>query len=257
MKYPQAFQFDTSFITRLLWLLLLCLPVTSFLLPASCPAASLESEETPEYTAQRLQQKYDQIKSLSFHFSQKTEGELSGRTQQGSGTAKFVKGKKEKGKRETIGKMRWEYTAPEKQVLISDGVDFSMYFAKLQQMIVSPAEAMRADITYSFFIGTGNLLKDFIISSPNPDFIPKKEDSGKFTVIKLRPRENQSQVSEIHLWVTADSLIERMDILDHFDTSTSLVLSHLEINTLNPDDSKAMETLFTFTPPEGTEIIYQ
>jgi outer membrane lipoprotein-sorting protein len=64
-------------------------------------------------------------------------------------------------------------------------------------------------------------------------------------------------VSEIHLWVTADSLIERMEILDHFDTRTSLVLSHLEINTLNPDDSKAMETLFTFTPPEGTEIIYQ
>jgi outer membrane lipoprotein carrier protein len=213
--------------------------------------------ERPEDIARRLQQKYDQIKSLSFHFSQQTAGELSGRPQQGSGVAWFVKEKKRGGAPGTIGKMRWDYTSPDKQILVSDGVDFSMYFAKLEQMIVSPAEAMKTDITYSFFTGAGNLLKDFTISAPNPELSPGKEGTGRDKVIKLIPKENQSQVSEIHLWVTTDSLIQRMEILDHFDTRTTLEFSDLAVNTLPTDDRKAMDALFTYTPPEGTEIIYQ
>ncbi len=237
----------------------LILAVTAFfflLLPWPVTAGQ-KNAETPEDIARRLQQNYDQIKSLSFHFSQKTQGELSGRAQQGNGTAWFVKEKKTQGTPGTPGKMRWDYTTPEKQILVSDGVNFSMYFAKLQQMIVSPAETMRTDITYSFFTGTGNLLKDFSISAPNPEFTPGKEDAGRSKVIKLTPKENQSQVSEIHLWVTTDSLIQRIDILDHFDTRTTLDLSDLQVNTLATDDHKAMDALFLYTPPEGTEIIYQ
>lgn len=231
-----------------------CFFVFSLLSSAVCHA------ETPEETARRLQQTYDQVKSLSFRFSQKSEGELSGRAQQGSGTAWFVKEKKGKGPAGTVGKMRWDYTSPEKQILVSDGVNFSMYFAKLQQMIVSPAETMAADITYSFFTGTGNLLKDFVISPPNAEFSPKKEGketTGQSVVIKLTPKEKQSQVSAIHLWVTSKSLIERIDILDHFDTRTTLELSDLAVNSLDTADRKAMDALFTFVPPEGTEIIYQ
>ena len=228
-----------------------------FLLPAGTVSAAPNNAESPEDIARKLQQTYDQINSLSFHFTQNTAGELSGRAQQGSGTAWFVKERKSKGSPATIGKMRWDYTTPEMQILVSDGVDFSMYFAKLEQMIISPAESMQSDITYSFFTGTGNLLKDFIISAPNPEFAPAKKDIGRIKVIKLIPKENQSQVSEIHLWVTKDSLIQRMDILDHFDTRTTLDFSNLQVNTLPIDDRKAMNALFTYTPPEGTEIIYQ
>jgi outer membrane lipoprotein carrier protein len=220
-------------------------------------SAGQNDTESPEDIARRLQQTYDQISSLSFHFTQNTAGELTGRPQQGSGTAWFIKEKKGKGIPETIGKMRWDYTTPDKQILVSDGVDFSMYFARLEQMIVSPAEVLRSDITYSFFTGSGNLLNDFSISEPNPEFTPEKKDAGRSKVIKLTPKENQSQVNEIHLWVTTDSLIQRIDILDHFDTRTTLDLSDLQINTLSTNDRKAMDALFTYTPPEGTEIIYQ
>ena len=236
---------------------ILTLSAFFFLLLPSAASAGQNNTETPEDIARRLQQRYDQISSLSFQFTQNTAGELSGRAQEGSGTAWFVKERKSKGSAATIGKMRWDYTTPEKQILVSDGVDFSMYFAKLEQMIVSPAESMRSDITYSFFTGTGNLLKDFSISAPNPEFSPAEKDIDRSKVIKLTPRENQSQVSEIHLWVTKDSLIHRMDILDHFDTRTTLDLSNLQVNTLPTNDRKAMDALFTFTPPEGTEIIYQ
>jgi outer membrane lipoprotein carrier protein len=251
MNPMQPFLNQISAVTRTLLLLLFSTSVICLLLPVTSHA------ESPEDIARRLQQTYDQIKSLAFDFNQNTEGELSGRAQQASGSAWFVKDKKPVGAPGISGKMRWDYTSPEKQILVSDGIDFSMYFAKLEQMIVSPAETMRNDITYSFFTGSGNLLKDFSIAAPSPDFTPGKEDTGKYKVIKLTPKEKQSQVSEIHLWVTPDSMIQRIDILDHFDTRTSLTLSNMKVNTLNTDDPKAMETLFTFTPPEGTEIIYQ
>jgi outer membrane lipoprotein carrier protein len=243
-----------SFVRPPLLLRFFCLCLFCLLSVGVCHA------ETPEETARRLQQTYDQVRSLSFHFSQKTEGELSGRARQGSGSAWFVKEKKGKGPAATVGKMRWDYTSPEKQILVSDGVTFSMYFAKLQQMIVSPAESMAADITYSFFTGTGNLLKDFVLSPPDAEFAPSKggkDGAEPSLVIKLTPKEKQSQVSAIHLWVTPKSLIERIDILDHFDTRTTLELSDVVVNSLDPSDRKAMDALFTFVPPEGTEVIYQ
>lgn len=219
--------------------------------------------ETPEAIARRLQQNYDQITSLKFQFVQKTAGELSGRPQEGRGTALFVKDKKEQGRVATVGKMRWDYSSPEQQVLVSDGVNFSMYFAKLNQMIISPATAMQSDITYSFFTGSGDLLTDFIVSAANPEYAAASMGSKDGTqghqtqVIQLTPRENQSQVSTIHLWVSTNSLIQRMEILDYFDTHTSLEFSDIQVDSLNTSDRKAMDALFRFTPPEGTEMIYQ
>jgi len=57
--------------------------------------------------------------------------------------------------------------------------------------------------------------------------------------------------------VTPESLIQRMEMLDHFDTRTTLKFSDLKVNTLPTDDPKAIDALFSYTPPEGTEIIYQ
>ena len=75
--------------------------------------------------------------------------------------------------------------------------------------------------------------------------------------IKLIPKSKQSQVASIHLWVTDDSLIQRIEILDHFDTLTVLNFSNLLVNTLDKNDAGLMERLFHFIPPEGTEIINQ
>lgn len=249
MKTVPFFGKHTS--KRIYPLLLLGLTFSLLLTPLTCKA------ETPEDVAHRLQQRYDQIISLHFQFTQNTEGTLSGRSQEGSGEAFFVKKKKKGAGGSAVGRMRWDYTVPEKQVLVSDGENFSMYFAKQEQMIVSPAESMKSDITYVFFTGSGDLLRDFTIAAPNVEFSDPAQLENGVSVIKVIPKESQSQVSEIHLWVTQDSLIQRMDILDHFDTRTSLHFSDIQIDTLPVHDAKAMEALFTFTPPAGTEIVHQ
>jgi outer membrane lipoprotein carrier protein len=151
--------------------------------------------------------------------------------------------------------MRWDYTSPDNQVLVSDGELFSMYFAKLEQMIISPAESLDADLTYAFFTGRGVLTTDFHIRPADEDF--QSESSPEFKVIKIIPKTAQSQVQDIHLWVTPDSLIRRINIRDHFGTITVLNLSDIETNAFTDKDPKELLSFFSFVPPEGTEIIRQ
>jgi outer membrane lipoprotein carrier protein len=204
--------------------------------------------EYPEDIAERLQTRYDKILSLSFNFSQDTSGEMTGRPRRGSGKAAFVK-------LEGKSYMRWDYTSPDKQVLVSDGEFFSMYFAKLQQMIVTPADTLDADLTYSFFTGRGILKRDFHIRPANEEF--QSESEAEFRVIKLIPKTAQSQVQDIHLWVTPASLIRRINIRDHFGTVTVLNLSDIEVDGQVGQDPQKLLSFFSFVPPEGTEIIRQ
>ncbi len=205
--------------------------------------------EYPDDIAARLQQRYDTMRSLTFNFHQDIRGEMTGRPRQGSGQATFLKNN---GK----ARMRWDYVSPDRQVLISDGVTFSMYFASLKQLIISPAEKLDTDLTYSFFAGKGTLKRDFHIRPADEEY--QADDEGMLKVIKIIPKTQQSQVQDIHLYVAADSLIRRIMIRDHFSTVTVLNLSDIEVDKVtsgkNPEQVKA---IFTFVPPEGTEIIHQ
>ncbi len=137
----------------------------------------------------RLQARYDAMRSLSFTFVQTTEGQMAGRPRKGSGKAYFLK-------TGGLKRMRWNYDSPEKQVLVSDGNTFSMYFANLQQMIVSPAEKIEEDMTYSFFTGSGKLSEDFLILGPNKNVVEAEEDKD-LRVIQLVPKapNHRSRIS--------------------------------------------------------------
>ncbi|MBW1637117.1 MAG: outer membrane lipoprotein carrier protein LolA [Deltaproteobacteria bacterium] len=203
--------------------------------------------DSPEETAERLQLRIDSIKSLSFTFNQQTRGEMTGRPRKGSGRAIFYKGNSK-------SFMRWDYISPDKQVIVSDGNVFSMYFENLNQMIVTPAENFEKELTYSFFTGNGNLKKNFHILPPNQEYSGPIENSR---VIKLVPIQPHPQVQDIHLWVTESSLIRRMTIRDHFGTLTILNFSDIQVDTLAEADKKTLQSIFSFTPPDDTEIIEQ
>lgn len=205
-------------------------------------------EEYPEDIAARLQSRFDQLQSLSFQFYQDVRGEVTGRPRQGSGNAYFLKNEKR-----TL--MRWNYQSPDMQVIVSDGKKISMYFSELQQMIVSPAESLDADITYSFFTGHRKLAADFYIRPPDDDYQPLEQEDVK--TIKLIPKKMQSQIQDIHVWVSRDSLIRRLSLRDHFGTITVLNFSDIEVNKLQDRPKAELDALFSFTPPEGTEIIEQ
>ncbi|MCK5340605.1 MAG: outer membrane lipoprotein carrier protein LolA [Desulfobulbaceae bacterium] len=197
------------------------------------------SEMSPLEIAETLQQRYDATKTFSADFQQFTTMKLSRRDRRGAGTVVIKK----------PDSMRWDYTSPDRQVIISDGKTLTMYFAKNTQMIVGPArQYLESDITYAFFTGTGNILRDFEVFPPD---LGTRAMPGAHC-IKLVPRKPHPQVDFLHVWVTAETfLIHRIMIVDQLGSVTDLLFSNITTDQEIPPD------LFVFTPPPDTEIIEQ
>jgi outer membrane lipoprotein carrier protein len=234
------FRFDTqsSFIRPKQVCKLLLLLTATLLLPTLTIAQTLDAQEV----AQKLQNTYEKAETVVANFNQSTVMKFSSRVRQGTGTMIFRK----------PGRMRWDYITPDYQVLISDGETISMYFEKSNQMIVSNAkDYLQSDVTYSFFAGTGDILKDFDVSEP--DFTNSYANSF---LIKLTPKSSHPHVSSIHVWVSHKTfLIIHLQIVDHFDTVTNLFFDNIQINTDLYGSNEIKEDLFFFIPPANTEII--
>jgi len=218
----------------------LALLTALLLMPTLVMAQTMDALEI----AQKLQSTYEKATSVVADFSQTTAIKFSSRMRQGAGTMIFRK----------PGRMRWDYITPDYQIIISDGETISMYFEKNSQMIVSNAkDYLQSDVTYSFFAGTGDILKDFDINEP--DFVNDMENSF---LIKLTPKSSHPHVSSIHAWITHDTfLIMHLQIVDHFDTVTDLFFDNIQINSDHYGSREIKEDLFFFIPPANTEIIEQ
>lgn len=217
--------------------------------------ASEKTDIAPLKTARQLKERLAKLSSLHFQFTQRTEGQMSGRVRTAQGEAYFIKSGKE-------AKMRWDYLKPDRQVIISDGSELTMYFANLNQMIIAPADSLQQDVTYTFFTGTRSIEEDFIVrrseESTGINTPPEQAFTSKETQrIKLLPRSPESQVKSIRLWIVDTSTIKRIVIIDKFDTVTTLDIDNIEENSLTSGHGAVDEDFFNFTPPQNTEIIRQ
>lgn len=205
----------------------------------SAPATGQCATLTPVQIAEKIQQTYEKTTAFKADFLQtSTISTMEHRQRKGSGTMVIQK----------PGLLRWDYTSPEKQVLVSDGKTFSLYFASENQMIVTPAkEYLQEDVTYNFFAGKGNLLHDFEVLPVSPE----QEKPGSLA-IKLIPKKTHAQVETMNVWVDEGTfLVNRLEIIDHLGSITNLLLVNTVVN------HPMLTEYFHFSPPEGTEIIEQ
>ncbi len=194
---------------------------------------------TPVQIAEKIQETYEKTTAFKAEFQQtSTVSNMGNRQRKGSGTMVIQK----------PGLLRWDYTAPDKQVLVSDGAMFSLYFASEKQMIITPAkEYLREDVTYNFFAGKGNLLDDFEVVAVSPE-----EEKRGCLAIRLIPKKTHAQVETMNVWVDEKTfLVTHLEIIDHLGSVTDLKLFNTVVNHPMP------ESFFHFSPPEGTEIIEQ
>lgn len=200
-------------------------------------ALEVVAELSPEEKAAMLQETYDKTSSFTADFSQTTSMKLSKRQRKGHGSLVIKK----------PGLMRWDYQEPDRQVLICDGEEMSMYFSSAQQMIVMPAqEYLQSDVTYAFFAGSGNVLRDFNVGE-----IPDDYCCGDLPDLKLVPKKQHPQVESIYLWLDDRFLISRMKISDYYGSVTDLSFTNIKLN------QKVSADRFRFVPPPGTEIVKQ
>src|SRR5213082_303914 len=120
-------------------------------LAALALVAGLADLTAPEL-AQALQKKYDGVKDFSTDFTHTYEGGVLRKqiTERGRLLVKKP------------GKMRWDYTDPEKKSFVSDGVKLYSYIPADKQVVVSSVpRGDEASTPALFLAGKGSLTKDF------------------------------------------------------------------------------------------------
>ncbi len=150
------------------------------------------------------------------------------------------------------GKMRWEYTDPEQQLLVSDGRTMWYYVAEDQQVIVQDAEnAYGSRTPITFLSGMGKLQNDFYIKLLPPSDATTRLVSGHR--LELLPKQPQPDLAKLIL--TVDPAVYQnvhTAVYDPYGNITDVYLQNIQMNISPPD------ALFHFDiPEEGVDVIYQ
>jgi len=145
------------------------------------------------------------------------------------------------------GKMRWEYTAPTPQQIVSDGKSIWIYTPELNQVNVGEAPKVLAGPAGSFMAGLGRLREYFTVRFLNPT--RKTSDAGNW-VLDLRPRKPQPGLTRLVLEVDPrESLVRSAELHDQFDNTVTMRFTKIVENGGLPD------RLFTFVPPKGVATV--
>jgi outer membrane lipoprotein carrier protein len=142
------------------------------------------------------------------------------------------------------GKMRWEYTVPEPQSIISDGQMMWIYRPEDRQVMVGKAPE---------FFGGGKgagFLSD--ISQIRESFTVEVEaaQSEKHHRLKLVPHQAGPELTGIVLSISKKTYrIDQVVTYNAYGDETRIILSDYEFD-IQPDDE-----LFTFTVPEGVDVV--
>jgi outer membrane lipoprotein carrier protein len=181
-----------------------------------------------------LQRKYDSVKDFSASFKQTYEGGLLRRKASESGTV-YVK---------KPGKMRWDYTSPEKKLFVSDGQTMFLYFPGEKQVMKNAVPSQdEATSAVLFLMGKGNITRDFNV---------KWAEGGTDTTYRLRldPKTRQAEYDWLEITAERDTFrIVGLTAADAQGGKSSFSFSNFKEN------AGLADKMFQFTIPRGTEVI--
>jgi outer membrane lipoprotein carrier protein len=200
----------------------------------SQPVSSPDARPPAGDVGVALQRKYDAIKDFSASFMQTYEGGVLRRKASESGTV-YVK---------KPGRMRWDYTSPEKKLFVSDGHTMFLYFPADKQVMKNPVPAQdEATSAVLFLMGKGDIVRDFNV---------KWAEGGTENTYRLRldPKSRQAEYDWLELAADRHTLqIVGLTAADAQGGRSSFSFSNFKENVGLADK------MFQFTIPRGTEVI--
>lgn len=213
-----------------------------FILNLTALGALVEAETRPGRLALdevviKMQATYDRAMQLKASFNQQVVIKAGGQRQEASGEV-YIK---------RPGMMRWEYSKPDKRLVISDGKTLWMYLpSKKQVLITEPAEMALDEISKIFLMGKGKLEDSFTIKLVDPE---KDASSGNYT-LELVPKTKGGSFTKLTLDVDGEGFFVRKGITyDLFDNENIMAFDKVELG-LPIEDEK-----FKFEVPQGVEVI--
>jgi outer membrane lipoprotein carrier protein len=201
---------------------------------ASLPAGA---ESTADELVQALQKRYDSIRDFSADFEHRYQGGVlrKGITERGHVLIKKP------------GRMRWDYSAPEKKLFVADGVRIYSYIPGDKQVVVSPQPRDAETTTPALFLaGKGNLTRDF---TPSLVDKPAGTPSGSRS-LKLVPKSRQPDYDWLVFTLDPATLaIRGLLTMDAQGGESAFIFTNLKENTGLADKE------FAFNIPRGVDVV--
>jgi outer membrane lipoprotein carrier protein len=145
------------------------------------------------------------------------------------------------------GKMRWDYTAPENKLFVSDGKWLYEYVAaeKLATRVaVKEADDLRS--AFLFLLGRGNLRRDF----KRIEWASESPVTAGHRVLRMIPK--RGNVRELLVEAEPTTLqLKRLVLINSNGGRSDFLFSNLRENPLVNDAQ------FTFTVPAGVQVVNQ
>jgi len=190
-------------------------------------------EPDPREVAARLQEWLDGTRDLEGEFRQTLRSGALGSGISESGKLYIAR----------PGKMRWDYTDPERKVALLDGDRTTLWIEEDEQVILGRLGA-DSDLLPRLLVGDGRIDELFEVSAARPG-----EDGGLYH-LRLVPRRASDTLEEVVLWVRPPACsIEGAEVLDSAGNRIEYRFSGLRRNRGIP------EQRFRFAPPAGAEVL--
>jgi outer membrane lipoprotein carrier protein len=211
---------------------------TTVLLLTIAVGGAAAAPPTASELAAALQRKYDGVKDFAADFVHAYEGGV------------LRKQITERGKLQVKkpGKMRWEYTAPEEKLFVSDGVKMYSYIKQDKQVIVSDVPAADQATTPTLFLaGKGSLTRDFTPSLVDAPVGSPPGSQG----LKLVPKTRQREYDWLTLVVDPVSLaIRGLVTVDAQGGTSRFSFTNMKENVGMTDKA------FEFKMPRGVDVVH-
>src|SRR3989454_3650989 len=145
------------------------------------------------------------------------------------------------------GKLRWEFTEPTPQEIVSDGKKLWVYTPTLNQANVADAPEALAGPAGSFLAGLGRLRAEFGVRFLNP---AQPKDADGHWMLDLTPKQPLPTLARLVLVVDATTWeIRKAVVYDQFENTVTMRFTNVAINSSLPD------RLFTFVAPKGVATV--
>ena len=180
-----------------------------------------------------IQKQYDATDAFEARFVQKSYLKILGQSQQAQGTVVIKK----------PGKMKWDYQAPDRQILVSNDQALWLYLPDEQQVTKMKVQSIYSSNTPALFLaGRGKLTQSFTIKKVT-------EKDGVF-IVELIPRDKAQNLSKMILLADKKNFqIIGSRVYDNLGNKTEMIFSDIRNNpTLD-------EATFQFEVPRGVELI--
>ena len=208
---------------------------STYVVPAFRPALLAQSASA-DAVARDLQRKYDRVTDFSANFVHSYRGGVLKQQATERGTLLVKK----------PGKMRWEYTAPEKKLFVSDGHKIYSYIPEDRQVIVGTmSRDDQAPTPALFLTGKGDITRDFTAA-----FDKVSEARTGSVVLKLTPKRREPEYESLTLVLEPKTLtLEMLITIDAQGGRSAFTFSNLKENVGVSDNQ------FVFKMPRNVDVV--